>query len=300
MLYVFVAHKGKCSLNACKSSLSVCTLCFHAIQLVSGDTRECPPLPALMPKRKAARNDNAVNIQPSLLHTLPRPTEPDQLCVWTANVRERLAVLQGSICKLESEKQVLLSLLSDASDDVIKEVFGDVASEVCPRSSLTASTETLWNAAQGCPTDLLANSISGSSIHPALTSKSLTEPPKQSDAKSQMSQADNTSRVSWASRASFVSEAGQEMDGSVAVSLENDLPFAKDASVQPAPGLQLDGIQSEAATHPTNPMHPADPGSGDIDRPKIHPPSPSMASTILLSSEDEGGKQVESRRIIIR
>ena len=253
-----------------------------------------------MPKRKAARNDNAVNIQPSLLHTLPRPTEPDQLCVWTANVRERLAVLQGSICKLESEKQVLLSLLSDASDDVIKEVFGDVASELCPRSSLTASTETLWNAAQGCPTDLLANSISGSSIHPALTSKSLTEPPKQSDAKSQMSQADNTSRVSWASRASFVSEAGQEMDGSVAVSLENDLPSAKDASLQPAPGLQLDGIQSEAPTHPTNPMHPADPGSGDIDRPKIHPPSPSMASTILLSSEDEGGKQVESRRIIIR
>ena len=270
--------------------LNVCTFCFHAKKLVSaGDTRECPALPALMPKRKAARNDKDVDIQPSLLHTLPRPTEPDQLCVWTANVRERLAVLQSSICKLESEKQVLLSLLSDASDDVIREVFADVASsEVCPRSNSTASTETLWNAAQGCPSDLLANSINGSSIHPALTSKSLTEPPKQSDAKNQMSQADIPSR---ASRASFVSEAGQEMDGPVAVSLENlenALLFAKDVSLQLETGLQLDGIQSEGATHPTNPTLPADP-KGDIDRPRIHPRSPSMASTILLSSEDEGG-----------
>ena len=124
----------------------------------------------LMPKRKAARNDRAIEIQPSLLHSLPRPTDPEQLSVWTANVRARLTVLQGGICKLESEKQVLLSLLSDASNDV-REVFTDApSSEICPRGKVPAaeSSNSLWNAAQGFPSDVLANNINESSVHPAL------------------------------------------------------------------------------------------------------------------------------------
>ena len=123
-----------------------------------------------MPKRKAARNDRAIDIQPSLLHSLPRPTDPEQLSIWTANVRARLTVLQTGICKLESEKQVLLSLLSDASNDV-RRVYSQM--HQAPKYALGGevpgeSSNSLWNAAQGFPSDVLANNINASSVHPAL------------------------------------------------------------------------------------------------------------------------------------
>ena len=246
----------------------------------------------LMPKRKAARNDRAIDIQPSLLHSLPRPTDPEQLSIWTANVRARLTVLQAGICKLESEKQVLLSLLSDASND-FREVLTDApSSEICPRGEVPGeSSNSLWNAAQGFPSDVLANNINASSVHPALKydendAKSLPGPTLSKSDTGQIG--DHLEcRSAEFNRERIEEEAAPTAATfpSVPKARHSDAHSGLIASIEAlshtghtphAPG-QLDGSMAQPA-----PAQPAPPAQA------AQPRSPSMASTILLSSEDEG------------
>ena len=69
-------------------------------------------------KRKVPRGP-----MPTMLETLPRPSEVTQLPAWAAKVRRRLKVLEAQLRRLGSEKQSLLGQLHLATAEVIDEVL---------------------------------------------------------------------------------------------------------------------------------------------------------------------------------
>ena len=258
-----------------------------------------------MPKRKAARKKSS-EIEPSLLHTLPRPTDPEQLSIWTAKVRERLAVIQGVICTLESEKQVLLSLLSDASDASNDgEVLDAPRSEICRGEVPTGESSTLWNAAQGFPSDVLANDINESSVHPALRYdvkivKSFTEFTDSNSDIPDIGSGNGTSYmessealksvkavfgVANASTASEINEACEAEANATATASE---PVSHTHRLE-ALSNDIDMVNDHP--HHVNPELLDGEGAGNFDVNPQFPRSPSITSTILLSSEDEAQPQ---------
>lgn len=251
-----------------------------------------------MPKRKAARKDGLLDFQPSLLVSVPRPSDPEQSSVWTANVRERLAGLQGAICKLESEKQVLLSLLNDASND-ITEVSDAVGSrcEVCPLGEgPPASTDALWNAAQGFPSDVLVTNINKTSIHPALKYdvEILSAPSAPANS------ADRGMTSTEEPHCTGEERDAMETPGAAVTALsskpaveamENHENNASDAQ------QMFESIDSMTFSHASHGFPALGRSDGtDVNMAQL-PRSPSISSTILLSSEDEGEVQQAQGRI---
>lgn len=248
-----------------------------------------------MPKRKAARKDGLLDIQPSLLGSLPRPSDPEQSSVWTAKVRERLGELQGAICKLESERQVLLSLLNDASND-ITEVSDAAGSrcKVCPvgEGPPPASTDALWNAAQGFPSDVLVNNINKTSIHPALKYdvKILSaplEPSNSADLSGMTSEEPRCTRelereaLETPSAAAAVTALSSKADVE-----EMEKPDHENNAQQ-----MFESIDSMAFSHASHGFSALGRDDGTDVNMLALPRSPSISSTILLSSEDEGEVQ---------
>eukprot|EP00931_Biecheleriopsis_adriatica_P040965 TRINITY_DN23468_c0_g1_i1.p1 TRINITY_DN23468_c0_g1~~TRINITY_DN23468_c0_g1_i1.p1 ORF type:complete len:834 (+),score=182.06 TRINITY_DN23468_c0_g1_i1:84-2585(+) len=135
--------------------------------------------------RQAQGSHDPHLLQPSLLRSLSRPSEPQQLPVWAARVRERLAVLEAQMRRLEREKQMLLDQLCGAPADLVETVLlegertglGDQRAELDAfaaegerdTKSASSSSAPLWSAAQGLPTKQLSSCCDGRAVHPALS-----------------------------------------------------------------------------------------------------------------------------------
>ncbi|CAJ1432849.1 unnamed protein product [Effrenium voratum] len=220
-----------------------------------------------MPKRKASalKNQNQ-DLQPSLLHTLPRPSEPDQQPAWAAKVRERLALLEAHLRRLQGEKQSLLSLLYDAPEELNQDIWGGENGDgagVC--SAPGAQMDTLWHAAQGCPSDMLS-SLDGTSVHPALTAQE----PRLPDIGTGTAEA---GRVSLDTSPDLAGKASAPE-----VAVVESMEVARERSER-----HIEAPVAPELSAPEEPELPAEPCRS--------PSVASMASTILLSSSDEAAPQ---------
>eukprot|EP00441_Pelagodinium_beii_P006306 CAMPEP_0197696454 /NCGR_PEP_ID=MMETSP1338-20131121/116640_1 /TAXON_ID=43686 ORGANISM="Pelagodinium beii, Strain RCC1491" /NCGR_SAMPLE_ID=MMETSP1338 /ASSEMBLY_ACC=CAM_ASM_000754 /LENGTH=288 /DNA_ID=CAMNT_0043279571 /DNA_START=21 /DNA_END=884 /DNA_ORIENTATION=- len=110
--------------------------------------------------------------KPSLLRSLSRPSDPEQLPAWAGRVRERLGVLEAQMRRLEREKQLLLGHLFGTPADVLEEILSEPSRSSGSRPSQSSGgarqTSSLWAAAQGLPTEQLVTSCDGRALHPSL------------------------------------------------------------------------------------------------------------------------------------
>lgn len=122
-----------------------------------------------------------VVLQPSLLCSLKRPDEKNQLPSWAARVRERLIVVEGQLRRLEREKQTLLGQLLDSPSDLVDAVLRDACPIVDAGTCNIAEREQgmvlapvvaeqieccgLWEVSSGCRS---TSSSDGRQLHPGL------------------------------------------------------------------------------------------------------------------------------------
>eukprot|EP00929_Paragymnodinium_shiwhaense_P074748 TRINITY_DN38257_c0_g1_i1.p1 TRINITY_DN38257_c0_g1~~TRINITY_DN38257_c0_g1_i1.p1 ORF type:complete len:801 (+),score=174.52 TRINITY_DN38257_c0_g1_i1:62-2464(+) len=114
-------------------------------------------------------------LQPSLLRSLERPSDARRLPSWASRLRQRLSAIEVQLRRLQKEKQVLLGKLRSASADVVEDVLevlrpsserpaADEAAAAGGKKQQDSFQPALWAAAQGGPLP----TFSSSSIHPAL------------------------------------------------------------------------------------------------------------------------------------